>query len=90
MAFSLLAPVVAPFCAEDLYKMVMLGANNEEETSDHQKETTKKLGEKDLFLSEFASLAINDQEEESGVFGYLLMPQRIVFDIILPPPEHRL
>ena len=90
MAFSLMAPVIAPFCAEDWYKMVMLGSNNEEETQDHQKETTKKLGEKDLFLEENIAFQLTNPEEITNQYGYLFHPQSVVSDIVLPPPERTL
>ncbi len=90
MVFSLMAPVIAPFCAQNWYKMVMMGSNNEEETQDHQQENIKKLGERDLFLEEYFTFYPSQQEEETDHFGYLMHPQPIVFDIPLPPPEKTL
>lgn len=87
MALSLMAPMIAPLCAEELYQMVMMGSNNEEESQDHQNESTKKLSEKDLFLQYFTSVVFTLEEKENRQFGYLLNLQPIEFDIILPPPE---
>lgn len=87
MALSLMAPVMAPFCSEELYEVVMMGSNNEEESQDHQNETTKKLSEKDLFLQHFTSMVFTLEEKENRQFGYLFHLQPIEFDIILPPPE---
>lgn len=87
LALTLMAPVIAPFCAENWYQMVMMGSNNEEETQDHQSETLKKLGEKDLFLHELALVSLSTDEEQIRQFGYVLSPKSVDFDILLPPPE---
>lgn len=82
-----MAPIAAPFCAEDWYKMVMVGGSNEEETSDHQNETTKKLSEKDLFVHNFTTVVFVYQEDQINEFSYSFLVEPIVFDIVLPPPE---
>jgi len=81
-------PVAAPFCAEDWYKMVMMGGSNEEETHDHQKDTTKKLGEKDLFYYELYTLELSELKESMMSFCYTWYSEPVVFDVIAPPPEH--
>ena len=88
MVFSLLLPVAAPFCAEDWYKMVMMGGTNEEETQDHQKETTKKFNGKDLFFHDYLTFELTEKEEEFSEFAYQVHLEQVVFDIVLPPPEH--
>lgn len=88
MALSLMTPVLAAFCSEDLYQIVMMGSNNEEESHDHQNETTKKLSEKDLFIQDFTSVVFASEQKEKCHYGYLLSHQPIAFDIILPPPEY--
>lgn len=88
MVFSLMAPTIAPFCAQDWYKMVMMGGTNEEEHQDKTPETLKKLNEKDLIYYDLALLNLHSNEQNVHHFKYWALSDTIVFDIPLPPPEH--
>lgn len=87
MVFSLLAPVVAPFCAEDWYRQVMT-ASSEEEHQDHSQENLKKLTDKDLFVYEFDFQTVTYRESRTNNFRYQISENILSFDVILPPPEH--
>lgn len=83
-----MAPTVAPFCAEDWYKMVMMGGTNEEEHPDKTPESLKKLNEKDLIYYELAIISLLNHEDQIHNFNYWALAETIVSDITIPPPEH--
>ncbi len=87
MVFCLMAPTVAPFCAQDWYKMVMQGGTNEEEQHEKTSESLKKLTEKDLFFYEASLLSLQTKNQIIPNFSYWATSETIVFDIPLPPPE---
>ncbi len=88
MVLSLLTPTITPFVAEDWYKMVVKASNEEENTTEHQKNGEAKLiGENDLFVyGDFLQVSVNDAAQISNYY-YLGNQTLLTFEIILPPPE---
>ncbi|MCL6267371.1 hypothetical protein [Flagellimonas myxillae] len=86
LIFSILAPSIVPLIDKDCPIAVFLDSSEEEKSKD--KESEKKLGEKDLFLNSesltnnFLGLNIKAEDTEN-----LCMHSDVMTEILLPPPE---
>ncbi|TMU55251.1 hypothetical protein [Flagellimonas algicola] len=86
LIFSILAPSIAPLVDRDCSIAIHMDSGDEEKKS--EKESEKKFGEKDLFLSPFSSdnnffdqyAKVENTEDPS-------LLSDVTTEILLPPPE---
>ncbi|WP_420320731.1 hypothetical protein [Flagellimonas sp.] len=88
LIFSILAPSFVSLLDKD-YAMVIIADSGEEENN-QEKESEKKIDEKDLFVTYVStSNHFKEQGNKLEVVGYLFANSDFKEDIFLPPPENQ-
>ncbi|MGW9684388.1 hypothetical protein [Flagellimonas sp. 2504JD1-5] len=86
LIFSILAPSFIPLLDKDCEVVAI--ADPGEEENNQEKESEKKIDEKDLFVTYLSpSHHFGEQGSKLEVLGYLFANSDFKEDILLPPPE---
>lgn len=86
LIFSILAPSILPLVIKDCPIAILLDTSDEEKKKD--KESEKKMGEKDLFYNSNAlAQSFFDQNSKAEETGHPSMHSDVMAEILLPPPE---